>query len=204
MKMFLVSTLGFLLLVSAGRAADLPLQPKGPIGQPTKPVPFASDTISVTLPLTFTQTPKAEIKSFSGTTPVLAQPMNDPRLPPQYRGQIARNYSQWDFKAVRTVGANGRDATTVQMSFFVQTLWASTGPDNVLFSKNGRNIKFKDSGGGVLLSKSDIGNTTGGGFGNCGDASRAIERPFEIENSIFEATEAIEVEAVSELFLACK
>ncbi|MET4069618.1 hypothetical protein ABID58_004420 [Bradyrhizobium sp. S3.2.6] len=193
-------------LATAATGADLKYNPSdcGSIGCPTKPTPFTSDAGSATLPLTITKNPKSEIRSYSGQTPIVDQPMNDPRLPQRYRGQSARTYSGWDFVAVRTRGSNGQDATTVRMSFNVVTHWASTDPaSNVLFSKNGRVIKFLDQGGGILFSFSDVGRTTGGGFGNCGATGRATEQPFQIENSVFEATVSIQVDALPELFLAC-
>jgi hypothetical protein len=145
---------------------------------------------------------KFEIKSYQSASPDLMQYMNDARLPP-YKGQAARRYSDWAFTAVRTVDEHGNDRSTVRMSTRLQTLWNPIRPwDGVWMSNYGRNIRFlKDAQ--ILLTFNDHANARGGS-GTCGGADTLDERPFDIPNDVFEAMTHIAVEALPELFFACR
>jgi hypothetical protein len=192
----------FFLFVVVGCVNDASLTPAG--FQPPPPVPpFNSDPGSVSFPLTYQRTPAgAEIKSYQSLTPVLVQYINDPRLDPPYKGQPVARYNNWQFTAVKDKNPQGQLESTIYLTTWMETIWNPIRYDGYWMSDQSRNTIFKN-GSQILLTYNDAGRTDEGGS-HCEIAPGWLtDRPYKIDNSVFDAMTEITFEALSRQLYPC-
>ena len=193
-------------------AADLPksgfrvpaTHPPAPATTPLPPyVAAAVDTI---FPLTLTAEPAGcpvngdpkpgctQIKEYHSSGPVLDQITTDPRLKRMNHGKnyqvTARQYSDWNFTATRSVDASGKDTNTVNVS--VQTLspWRNPNPTKGFY------VSLVRSGQVIYMQKSAV-------TYECKRSVLTKVPPFSIPDDIFAAMTDVRVVAVTDKFYPC-
>jgi hypothetical protein len=129
------------------------LSSKKEIAMPFEPPhygPYNSTSPTGSFALVESTSGASDIKEYHGENPVLELLMDDGRLAPPHYGQVARNNSNWNLSAIKTIDTTGKPSTTVYFGLKTTTFWTTIAGDGTYLHRNGYLLAFCRGGAGAV------------------------------------------------------